>query len=236
MTETMTIGSLQCELHRKAIKNLHIAVLPPHGRVRVSAPEAMRDTAISAAVASRLVWIKRQQQKFLDQPRQSGRQMVGGEGHFLWGRSYRLKIVFTEGRAKVEAGKQYITLFVKADSTQQERMRLLENFYRRTLKQEISRILPRWQEKIAAPAAWGIKRMKTKWGSCNTESRRIWLNSELVKKPHDCLEYILVHELVHLLERHHNERFQTLMDTHLPNWRHTRDSLNGSVLSEEKWI
>ena len=155
---------------------------------------------------------------------------------FLWGRSYRLKIVFTAGRAKVEAGKQYITLFVKADSTQQERMPLLENFYRRTLKQEISHILPRWQEKIAAPAAWGIKRMKTKWGSCNTESRRIWLNSELVKKPHDCLEYILVHELVHLLERHHNERFQTLMDTHLPNWRHTRDSLNGSVLSEEKWI
>ena len=161
MTETIAIGSLKCELHRKAIKNLHIAVLPPHGRVRVAAPETMRDTAIRAAVASRLVWIKKQQQKFLDQPRQSHRQMVIGEGHFLWGRSYRLKIVHTEGRAKVEAGKQYITLFVKADSTQQERMRLLENFYRRTLKKEIARILPRWQEKIAAPSAWGIKRMKT---------------------------------------------------------------------------
>ena len=236
MTETIAIGSLKCELHRKAIKNLHIAVLPPHGRVRVAAPETMRDTALRAAVASRLVWIKKQQQKFLDQPRQSHRQMVIGEGHFLWGRSYRLKIVHTEGRAKVEAGKQYITLFVKADSTQQERMRLLENFYRRTLKKEIARILPRWQEKIAAPSAWGIKRMKTKWGSCNTETRRIWLNSELIKKPHGCLEYILVHELVHLLERHHNKQFQMLMDLHLPNWQHTRDELNGLMLSEEKWL
>lgn len=235
MSEVLTIGSLECELTRKPIKNLHIAVLPPVGNVRVSAPTQMTDTAIHSAVAVRLPWIRKQQQAFLDQPRQSERQMLDGESHYLWGKSYRLRIEKTDKLPRVQVDKQYMTLFVKADNTKEEQTQLLEKYYRQVLKAEINRILPSWQTKIANANRIGIKRMKTKWGSCNSDSKSIWLNLELVKKPHACLEYILVHELVHLLERHHNARFKDYMDEFLPNWQHTRELLNSLQLSDEKW-
>ena len=235
MSEVLIIGSLECELNRKAIKNLHIAVLPPMGKVRVSAPKQMTDIAIHSAVASRLPWIRKQQQAFLDQPRQSERQMLGGEAHYLWGKAYRLKVITTDKRPKVEVDKQYISLYVKADSTKEDQAKLLEKYYRQTLKDEIDRLLTIWQAKIAIPERYGVKRMKTKWGSCNTQSKAIWLNLELIKKPHACLEYILVHELVHLLERHHNAHFRQLMDEYLHNWQQTRDLLNSLQLSDEKW-
>lgn len=135
----------------------------------------------------------------------------------------------------MEVNKQYIALYAKADSTKEEQIKLLEKYYRQTLKSEIDRLLPILQAKIFIPERYGVKRMKTKWGSCNTQSKAIWLNLESIKKPHACLEYILVHELVHLLERQHNAHFRQLMDEYLPNWQQTRDLLNSLQLSDEKW-
>jgi predicted metal-dependent hydrolase len=225
------------QLNRKPIKNLHISVLPPDGKVRVSAPEHMTDIAIRMAVVSRIPWIRKQQADFASQPRQSDREMVSGECHYLWGRRYRLDIIERVGRHEISvSGGNKLKLYVQPDTTIENRMLVLNEFYRRQLKGRIELLLTQWQSRIGVEvASWGVKKMKTKWGSCSAESKRIWLNLELAKKHPDCLEYILVHELVHLLERKHNDRFRSFMDHFMPNWRERRDLLNRSPLSYEGW-
>lgn len=233
----LRIGSMDMQLNRKAIKNLHISVLPPDGRVRISAPERMTDTAIRMAVVSRIPWIRKQQSDFSKQPRQSDREMVNGECHYLWGKRYRLNLIERMGRheAKVSGGK--VHLYVKPGTSVENKALVLSEYYREALKQRIEALLTGWEQQIGvSTTAWGVKKMKTKWGSCNISSRRIWLNLELAKKPPECLEYILVHELVHLLERHHNERFKAHMDKYLPNWRERRDLLNRMPLAHNHWI
>lgn len=233
----MQIGTIELQLHRKPIKNLHISVLPPDGRVRVSAPEKMTDTAIRMAVISRIPWIKKQQSDFAKQPRQSDREMLDGESHYLWGRHHRLNIVERVGRHEVKLGQGKINLYVNAGTSTENRASLLSQYYRAALKSRINEFLPSWQKEIGvAVNGWGVKKMKTKWGSCNTEAKRIWLNLELAKKPPECLEYILVHELIHLLERRHNERFKAYMDKHLPDWRERRNLLNKMPLAHNNWI
>lgn len=230
------IGRIEMQLNRKAIKHLHVSVLPPDGRVRVSAPESMTDTAIRMAVISRMPWIKRQIRDFQDQPRQSPREMVTGESHYLWGRNYRLNVEEGFSRHEVRVGGGRIQLYVKTGTTADSRARLLTEYYRQVLKLRIADLLKYWQTRIdLRPEAWGVMRMKTRWGSCNTERKRILLNLELAKKPPECLEYILVHELVHLLERNHNERFRSLMDRYLPDWRERRDLLNRMPLAHDLW-
>jgi predicted metal-dependent hydrolase len=233
----MHIGSLAVQLNRKAIKHLHISVLPPDGRVRVSAPEKMTDTAIRMAVISRLPWIKKQQQGFAEQPRQTERELVGGESHYLWGRRYRLELTERTGRHEItRQGNSKLHLLVNPGTSRDNKARVLDDFYRHEMKQSITELLAYWQPLLGVEAAgWGVKKMKTKWGSCNIQSRRIWLNLELAKKPPECLEYILVHELVHLLERHHNERFRQYMDRYLPDWQERRTLLNSGLLSYEGW-
>lgn len=232
----VTIGSLTMQLNRKAIKNLHISVLPPEGRIRVSAPEHMTDTAIRMAVVSRIPWIREQQRHFANQPRQSEREMVSGESHYLWGRRYRLDVTERAGRHEVKVAAGRIRLFVNPGTSAENRELVLSEFYRAQLKERIGTLLPGWQKQMKVKVGdWGVKRMKTKWGSCNAQARRIWLNLELAKKPPECLEYILVHELAHLLERNHNERFKYLMDTFLPSWRECRDLLNRMPLAHETW-
>lgn len=234
--EVIEIGSIPIQLNRKAIKNLHISVLPPDGKVRVSAPAAMTDTAIRMAVVKRIPWIKKQQKDFANQPRQSGREMVSGESHYLWGRRYRLDVVERAGKHQVQVGGSRLRLYVNPGTTTQNRALALNGFYRDELKQRINKLLPCWQDRMGVGVAdWGVKRMKTKWGSCNISARRIWLNLELAKKPPECLEYILVHELVHLFERNHNERFKTYMDKFLPDWRERRDLLNRMPLAHDDW-
>ena len=231
------IGTIELQLNRKPIKNLHISVLPPDGRVRVSAPEKMTDTAIRMAVISRIPWIKKQQSDFARQPRQSDREMLNGESHYLWGRRHRLNVVERAGRheVKVAPGKMY--LYVNTGTSTENRALLLSQYYRSALKLRISELLPPWQQEMGVTAnSWGVKKMKTKWGSCNTDAKRIWLNLELAKKPPECLEYILVHELVHLLERRHNEHFKAYMDKHLPDWRERRNLLNKMPLAHNNWI
>lgn len=234
--EMIEIGSLAIQLYRKPIKNLHINVLPPDGKIRVSAPANMTDTAIRMAVIKRIPWIRKQQKSFADQPRQSERQMVRGETHYLWGRPYRLDVLERTGKHEVQVARSWLRLYVNRGTTAENRELAVNAFYREELKTRITRLLPYWQHRMGISVQhWGIKRMKTKWGSCNTKARRIWLNLELAKKPVECLEYILVHELAHLLENTHNDRFKAHMDSFMPDWRDRRDLLNSKPLAHESW-
>lgn len=233
----LRIGELTLNLQRKAIKNLHISVLPPDGKVRVSAPQQMSDTAIRMAVISRIPWIRKQQKSFASQPRQSEREMVSGECHYLWGRRYRLDVVERTGKHEIRLGRGRMHLYISPETTLLNKTLVLNTYYRDVLKARIDELLPYWQNKTGVLATdWGVKKMKTRWGSCNTQARRIWLNLELAKKPPECLEYILVHELVHLLERKHNERFKACMDNLLPDWRERRDLLNHMPLPHTHWL
>lgn len=233
----ITVSGLSVEVVRKNIKNLHLGVYPPLGRVRVAAPLAVSDDAVRLAVVGKLGWIKRQRAKFQAQPRQSQRRMVSGESHYFMGRRYRLRIV--EGSTPMGValrGNAAMDLFVRPETSTDRRGELLQAFYRAEMKKLIPTLLDKWQPILGVEAsAWGIKKMKTKWGTCNIAARRVWLNLELAKKPIQCLEYILVHELLHLIERHHNDRFRSLMDHHLPQWQAHRDELNRSLLAEERW-
>lgn len=234
---TIDIGTISVQLSRKPINNLHISVLPPDGRVRVSAPQAMTDNAIRRAVVSRIPWIRKQQIQLAAQPRQSEREMVSGECHYFWGMAYRLQVIESGRKPEVRADRKRLIMAVPIQYSTEERLRLLNDFYRAELKQRIAELLPIWQERIEVEvSSWMVRKMKTKWGSCNSASKRILLNLELAKKPPECLEYILVHELVHLLERRHNERFKAHMDRMLPNWRERRDLLNNMPLAHEDWI
>lgn len=236
-SRNITVSGLTVEVVRKPIKNLHLGVYPPHGRVRVAAPLAVDDEAVRLAVVGKLGWIKRQRAKFQAQPRQSQRRMVSGESHYFLGRRYRLRVHETTGALCVALrGTATMDLFVRPDTTIERREQVLHDFYRAELKRLVPELLEKWQPKLGVEArVWGIKRMKTKWGTCNIEARRIWLNLELAKKPVQCLEYILVHELAHLHERHHNDRFSALLDLHLSQWKLLRDQLNSSQLADERW-
>lgn len=236
-SHSITVSGLSVEVVRKNIKNLHLGVYPPLGRVRVAAPLAVSDDAVRLAVVGKLGWIKRQRAKFEAQPRQSQRRMVSGESHYFMGQRYRLRVV--EGSIPMRVvlrGKAALDLFVRPETNTERREELLQAFYRAEMKKLIPTLLDKWQPILGVEAnAWGIKKMKTKWGTCNIAARRVWLNLELAKKPIQCLEYILVHELLHLIERHHNDRFRSLMDQYLPQWQAHRDELNRSLLAEERW-
>ena len=225
------------QIVRKAIKNLHLGVYPSHGRVRVAAPLAVSDDAVRLAVIGKLGWIRRQQAKFAAQPRQAEREMVSGESHYFLGRRYRLRVVEHLGAGRVELmSRATLELRVRRDADGFTRERVLQRWYRGHLRQLIPPLLAKWEARIGVqPAEWGIKKMKTKWGACNVDARRIWLNLELAKKPVQCLEYLVVHELMHFNERHHNDRFVSLMDRYLPDWRHRRQELNAAPLGHESW-
>jgi predicted metal-dependent hydrolase len=233
----IVVSGLQVEIVRKDIKNLHLGVYPPNGRVRVAVPLRVSDDAVRLAVIGKLGWIKRQRAKFEEQPRQSKREMVGGESHYFLGRRYRLRVVEHNGPTKVFLrGKTTIELRTRPETEADQRERALQRWYRQQLKELIPPLLEKWQPTLGVEVAeWGIKKMKTKWGACNIAARRIWLNLELAKKPVQCLQYIVVHELVHVIERHHNDRFIAIMDEHLPGWRLHRHELNSAPLAHETW-
>ncbi|RLA17075.1 MAG: metal-dependent hydrolase [Gammaproteobacteria bacterium] len=222
---------------RKDIKNLHLGVYPPEGHVRVAVPLHVSDERVRLAIISKLAWIKKQQADFKKQVRQSEREMVTGESHYFMGKRFLLEVIERSGRHQVEIkGNRKLLLYVKPNTSLDNRQLVLNEWYREQLKKRIPDLLSRWQEQIGVYSQdWRVKKMKTKWGSCNIAAKRIWLNLELAKKPPECLEYILVHELVHLLERHHNDRFRAHMDHFMPNWRIYRDMLNSSPLGHEAW-
>ena len=233
----ITVSGIRIEIARKDIKNLHLGVYPPNGRVRVAAPLRISDDAVRLAVIGKLAWVKRQRAHFEAQPRQSEREMVSGESHYFLGHRYRLRVMQHECPATVVVrGKSIIEMRVRPEMEPLERERTLHRWYRKHLRQIIEPLIAKWQAALGVQVAeCRIKKMKTKWGTCNADARRIWLNLELVKKPVQCTEYVLVHELVHLLERHHTDRFVAIMDRNLPPWRALREELNAAPLAHETW-
>lgn len=240
MVETrssITVSGINVQVVRKDIKNLHLAVYPPDGQVRVAVPKHVSDDNVRLAVVQKLTWIKKQQQDFLDQPRQSEREYISGECHYFFGKRCRLELIGRNGAPEIKLLKSgKLKLFVRPEASVESKEKVLNDWYRKELKKVIPELLDKWQAIIGKRAdAWGVKKMKTKWGSCNIEQRRIWLNLELAKKPPECLEYILVHELIHLHERHHNQRFKELLEQFLPHWRTSQKTLNTSPLAHEEW-
>jgi len=233
----MEVSGIPVEVVRKNIKNLHLAVYPPVGRVRIAVPNRIDDDAVRLAIISKLGWIRKRQAKFNTQDRQTQREYVSGETHYIWGKRYRMRVVMHEGKAQVLLkNKATIHMFIAKVSDRVKREQLMAEWYRAQLKSIISELVSNWQPVIGVKVAgYGVKKMKTKWGSCNISAKHIWLNLELGKKPLHCLEYIVVHEMVHLLERHHNIRFVRLMDKFLPKWKYYREELNRYPLAHEDW-
>ena len=232
------VRGIAVDVVRKDIKNLHVGVYPPHGRVRVAAPRHLDDEAVRLAIVSRLGWIRRQRSEFEQQDRQSAREMVTGESHYFQGRRYRLDVVEGDGPVRVRlANNTTIQLRAAANADTKARELALRRWYRQGLREQVPVLLAKWQPRTGVRVAEvRIKKMKTRWGSCRAEAERIWLNLKLAKKPLVCLEYILVHEMIHLLERHHSDRFRELMDEAMPTWRVAREELNRAPLAHEDWI
>lgn len=232
----ITVGGIQAYVVRKRMKNLRLSVSPPLGRVRIAAPFHVHEETIRAFLTSRLEWIRRHQERFAQQERQAACAFVSGESHSYQGQRYLLEVVTHAGKTGVRIrGDGVMELRARPGSTTTERENILLAWYRQQLRAQIPALVEKWEAIIGVKVAeWGIKRMKTRWGTCNITARRIWLNLELIKKPPHCLEYIVVHEMVHLLERLHNARFAAYMSHFLPFWQQYRDELNRSTLGSEK--
>ena len=226
MVMELSLGDLSLDVTFKDIKNVHLSVHPPEGRVTVSAPTSMNLDMVRVFAITKLGWIKRQQKKLRHQPRETVREYVGHESHYLWGKRYLLDIV-TSDRARVTARHSRIELRVPAGWSAQQRRALISAWYRDQIKAALPSVIAEWAPKIGVVVDKAhVQQMKTKWGSCNPRARAIRINTELAKKPRKCFEYVVVHELAHLLEPTHNERFRTMMDRAMPDWRLRRSLLN----------
>jgi len=235
--EIITIGGIEVLVLHKNVKNLHLNVLPPNGKVRVSAPIGMSDDAIRTFIVSRISWIKKKRNNFQSQERQTIREFKSGESHFLFGKRYKLEVVERNQKPSVIIkAKTKIVLSVKPKTSTEQRESIMNKFYRMELEKRIVPLILKWQKKIkVSPTFWGIRKMRTRWGTCDEKSKRIWFNLELAKKPENCIQYVVVHELVHLIERKHDKYFVSLMDKYLPKWRSEKEELNKFILSYEKW-
>lgn len=229
----MIVNGMEIEVTKKDIKNIHLGVYPPDGRVRVAAPKNTTDENIRLLIVSKIRWIKKQQEKFANQERQSTREYVSGESYYLWGERFNLRVVERDNAySKVQIeNRKYITLYVKQGTPVEKREEIITEWYRKQIKEVIPKLISKWEPILGVDVKeWGVKKMHTKWGTCNSEVGRIWLNLFLAKRPYKCLEYVVVHEMTHLLERTHSDRFKELMDTNYPNWRTVRDELNKFIL------
>ncbi len=216
----MMVADIAVQVWRKPVKNLNLAVYGPDGRVRVSVPLFTSDKRVRQVVMARMGWIRKQQARFRMLPVQEELQAVSGELHYLFGQTYPLEVIEGSGRHHVSLDGDRIRLHVRKGTASVKRIQLLNEWYRAQLKIRVPALLEQWQPRVQRRVnEWHIKKMKTRWGTCNIGKSRIWLNLELAKRPEECLEYILVHEMVHLLERGHSERFYAHMDRLLPRWR-----------------
>lgn len=230
-------SQLTIDVVRKDIKNMHLAVYPPTGRVRIAAPLRINDEAVKLFAISKIAWIRKQQRSFVSQDRQPPRQFLERESHYFFGKRYLLRITEQESVPKVVIKtKTYIDLYVRPNSTIVQRQSIVNEWYRSELKKLIQPIVDKWEKKMSVKVAdWQVKQMKTKWGTCSIEKSRIWLNLELAKKPLHCIEYIIVHEMIHLKERHHNDRFLSLIEGYLPQWKFYKEELNRLPVSHGEW-
>ncbi len=236
MSQPLMIGEIEIEVVFKEIKNVHLSVYPPNGRVRIAAPAHMNLETIRLYAISRLDWIKKQQKILLAQEREAPREYIERESHYHWGRRYLLHLVEGNLPPQVEINHTQLVLYVRPGTNQDKREQLLSAWYREQLRSAAAPIFAKWEPVMGVKAGHiFIQRMKTHWGSCKPETGSIRLNTELAKKPLPCLEYVIVHELTHLLEPSHNAVFVATMDKFMPNWRHLRDQLNQSPLAHEDW-
>lgn len=236
MTETIQLGEVSIAVTRKAVKNVHLSVHPPLGHVTLVAPTATRLEVARAYAISKLGWIRDQQTKLLAQARETPRHFVERETHMLWGRRYLLSVVEKEAKPAVTRDHRRITLTVRSGSTVAKREEVMDEWHRVLLHQTVPALIEKWEAKLGVKVSgYFLQRMKTKWGSCNHRAGNIRLNTELAKKPKDLLEYVVVHEMLHLVEPTHSERFVTLLHRHYPTWRETRAELNELPLSAEHW-
>lgn len=232
----LKLGNIIVDVVQKDIKNLHLSVYPPNGKVHIAAPLRMKEDTIRVYAISKLGWIKKQQQKLAGQQRESPREYVSRESHYYLGKRYLLKVIEENAVPKVELSHNKILLYVRPGADKKKRQEILETWYRERLKEICGKQIKKWQRIMkVSPNEFSIRKMKTKWGTCNIEEARIWLNLGLAKKPEHCIEYIIVHELVHLLERHHNEKFIAYMNEYLPQWRHIKSELNKLPVSHVEW-
>ena len=236
MVTQIAFGDITVDVVLKDIKNIHLSVYPPSGRVRIAAPSRMQLDTIRVFAISKLGWIKQQQQKLQTQERETPREYVDRESHYVWGKRYLLRVI--EGDEAPSVALQYnrMILRVRPGTDAKKKQAVVEAWYRQQLKTAVPPLLARWEPLIGVKVErFFVQRMKTKWGSCNHGARSLRLNTELAKKPRECLEYVVVHEMTHLLEPTHNARFVALMDQYIPQWRFYRDQLNRLPVSHEDW-
>jgi predicted metal-dependent hydrolase len=236
MGTMLQLGDIAVEVVRKDIKNVHLSVHPPSGRVRIAAPSHLSGEAIRAFAVGKLGWIRRQQQQLREQEREPPREYLSRETHYVWGNRCLLAIVEQDAPPAVDWEPRRLTLFVRPNTGPERRAELLEAWFRQQVRGVAEPMAATWQARLGVQAErLFVRHMRTRWGSCNPSRRTLRLNTELGRKPLPCLEYILVHELVHLLESTHNPRFVAIMDQHLPDWRHRRDLLNRQPIRHEDW-
>lgn len=236
MAETIHLGEIAIAVTRKKIKHVHLSVYPPGGRVTLVAPTGTRLEVARAYAVSRLGWIRDQQAKLRGQARETPRRFIERESHSLWGRRYLLSVKEDERKPSVGLSHRRIMLTVRPGTTLARRQAIMHEWHKSLLHDAVPALIRKWQPKLGVEAAgYFLQRMKTKWGSCNHRARHIRLNTELVKKPKDLLEYVVVHEMLHLIAPTHSEQFLTLMTKHYPSWREARDELNELPLTAEAW-
>lgn len=236
MSQILHLGDISIELTRKAVKHVHLSVHPPEGRVSLVAPTGTRIEVARAYAISKLAWIRAQQASFREQARESPRRFVGRETHYLWGRRYLLAVEHHDAKPHVRLDHRRITLIVRPGSTEAVRARVIHQWHKSQLHETVPPLIAKWELRLGVRlAGYFLQRMKTKWGSCNPRAHHIRLNTELVKKPKDLLEYIVVHEMAHLLEPTHSERFVALLSAHYSNWREARAELNELPIAPHAW-
>ncbi len=236
MSTEIELGDLKVDVVFKDIKNVHLSVHPPNGRVRIAAPTRMSTETVRVFAISKLSWIRRQQEKIQAQERETPREYLDRESHYIWGKRYLLDVVEENTRPEVVLLHGKMILRVRPGTDENRRQVVVEEWYRAQLKQAVTLLLPKWEPLIGVKVErLFVQRMKTKWGSCTPKSGNIRLNTDLAKKPRECLEYVLVHEMVHILEPTHNARFVSLMDSFVPRWQFYREALNRLPVRHEHW-
>jgi predicted metal-dependent hydrolase len=237
MIQTIQVGEIPISITLKDVQNVHLSVHPPDGHVTLVAPASTRIDVARAYAISKLGWIRDQQRQFLNQSREYPRQFIGRESHYLWGRRYLLTVVYQNTKPSITLDHKRITISVRPGSDAIKRAEIFHEWHKSLLHDAVPSLIQKWQTKMGVEVAeYFLQRMKTKWGSCNHQAKHIRLNTELVKKPKDLLEYVIVHELAHLIEPTHSDRFVAILNNHYPTWREARAELNELSLSAETWI
>ena len=236
MQTQVQLGDIAVDVVRKDIKNVHLSVYPPLGKVRIAAPERMSLETIRVFAISKLAWIRQQQRQLQEQERETPREYLGRESHYVWGKRYLLKIIESDAAPLVEVKHNRLILHVRPGTGELKKRAIVEEWYREQLKSAVQPLIVKWEPRLGVMVARVfVQRMKTKWGSCNSHRYTIRLNSDLAQKPRECLEYIVVHEMAHLLEPRHNDRFTALLDKYQSQWKHVRQTLNAIPLRHEQW-